>query len=333
MPDHPVSEIRFADANGSSIAYMVYGDGPVTICAVPPAAQNIELAWGSPVLRRLFDRYARFSRQVVFDKRGTGMSDRRLDIPELDERVDELKAVMDDAGVERAWIHGLSEGGPMAIMFAATYPERVEGLILEGTAASLSTDERREMLRDPAALAAARERWLAYVERWGTPDSMSVAMYAPSLLDDAEFVAWWPRYERHAASRGALMALFEMNGRMDARGVLHRVDCPILILHRRDESIVPVEQARETRELFEEVGADVTLVELEGADHYPFAGDFEANVAAIERFTTGTVTSRPAPREHRVELVTLGRFEVRVDGEVVPTSAWGSRRARTCSSG
>ena len=131
---------------------------------------NIELAWGSPVLRRLFDRCARFSRQVVFDKRGTGMSDRRLDIPELDERVDELKAVMDDAGVERAWIHGLSEGGRMAIMFAATYPERVEGLILEGTAASLSTDERREMLRDPAALAAARERWLAYVERWGTPE-------------------------------------------------------------------------------------------------------------------------------------------------------------------
>ena len=121
---------------------MVYGDGPVTICAVPPAAQNIELAWESPVLRRLFDHYARFSRQVVFDKRGTGMSDRRLDIPELDERVDELKAVMDDAGVERAWIHGLSEGGPMAIMFAATYPERVEGLILEGTAASLSTDAR-----------------------------------------------------------------------------------------------------------------------------------------------------------------------------------------------
>lgn len=111
-----VPEVRFAEAAGSTLAYEVFGDGPVTICVVPPMAQNVELAWESPVIRRMLERYAAFSRQVIFDKRGTGLSDRSLDIPGLDERVDELRAVMDAAAVDRAFVHGVSEGGPMAIL-------------------------------------------------------------------------------------------------------------------------------------------------------------------------------------------------------------------------
>ena len=324
-----VPEIRFATANGSTIAYEVYGDGPVTICAVPPMAQNIELAWESPVMRRMFDRYASFSRQVVFDKRGTGMSDRRLDIPALDERVDELTAVMDAAGVERAFLHGLSEGGPMAIMFAATYPERVDGLILEGTAATLVADERRAELEDPDELARTRARWQAFADVWGTAESVTLSLFSPSLLDDAEFSAWWPKYERQAASRDALLDLLTMNGEMDARGVIGRVECPVLIVHREGDRIVPIEQARETYELFEEAGADVHLVEVPGDDHYTFAGDMDAIADAIERFATGRVRARPTPTPHEIEIRTLGRFEVVVDGEPVPTSEWGSKRART----
>ena len=142
-------EVRFAQASGSTIAYMVNGDGPVTICAVPPMAQNIEVAWESPRIRAMLERLGSFSRHIPFDKRGTGMSDRRLDIPALDERVDELAAVMDAAGVEHAFLHGLSEGGPMAIMFAATYPHRVDGLILEGTGATLLSDRRPRAPRRP----------------------------------------------------------------------------------------------------------------------------------------------------------------------------------------
>ncbi len=324
-----VPEVRFARASGSSIAYLEYGDGPVTICAVPPMAQNIELAWESPVLRHMFDGLASFSRQVVFDKRGTGMSDRSLDIPALDERVDELRAVMDAAEIDHAYLHGLSEGGPMAIMFAATYPERVDGLILEGTGASLMSDEQRAAGRSGPEYEAQLARWEAYVSVWGTPESISLDMFGPSLADDAEFRAWWSRYERHAANRDALMTLLRMNGDMDVRDVLHRVDAPVLILHRAGDQIVPVERARETYRLLDEAGADVRMVELPGEDHFSFAGDVDALVAEIERFTTGTVRARRPRSTARPAITTMGRFEVAVDAEPVPTSAWGSKRART----
>lgn len=300
---------------------MVYGDGPATVCAVPPMAQNVEMAWESDRIRYMFEGFASFSRQIAFDKRGTGMSDRSLDIPGLDERVDELKAVMDDAGVDRAFVHGLSEGGPMAIMFAATYPERVDGLILEGTGASLMPDEPP----DESRLAARR----AFIECWGTDDSISLAVFAPTLAADPEFSAWWPRYERNAANRDALEPLFELMGEMDATPVLDRIECPVLILHRVGDRVVPIEYARETERRLREAGADVHMVELEGDDHYSFAGDVDAIIREIERFTTGAVSERPARRTGRVEIVTLGAFDVFVDGEPVPTSEWGSKRART----
>lgn len=322
-------EVHFADAHGSSIAYEVYGDGPVTICGVPPMAQNIELAWESPVMRAMFERFAGFSRQVAFDKRGTGMSDRSLDLPALDERVDELSAVMDAAGVDHAFVHGVSEGGPMAIMYAATYPERVDGLILEGSAASLLSDEERAVRADPQVRAAALARQQAFISAWGTPGSLTVSLFGPSLLADEEFCTWWPHYERHAASRDAIAELFRHNGDMDARGVLHRVDCPVLLIHRTGDPIVPVERAHETLALFRAAGADVRLVELPGEDHFTFAGDVDAVCDAIEAFTTGGVRSRPARTRHTVRVQVLGRFEVTVDGEPVPVGEWGSRRART----
>ena len=323
-------EIRFADAAGSSIAYEVYGEGPVTICGVPPMAQNIELAWESPVLRRMFERFAAFSRQVVFDKRGTGMSDRSLDLPGLDERVDELRAVMDAAGVERAFLHGVSEGGPMAVMFAATYPERVQGLVLEGTAASLLSDEDRRRRATAEGLAAARQRWADFCRAWGTDRSLTVGLFAPSLLADEEFVRWWPHYERQSINRDALLDLFRSNGDMDARGVVDRVDCPVLLVHRTGDRVVPVQRARETYRLFREAGADVRLEELPGGDHFGFAGDVDALCDVVERFTTGTVRRRPARvARHTARVSAMGRFEVVVDGEPVPVAAWGSRRART----
>lgn len=340
-----VPEVRFAEAAGSTLAYEVFGDGPVTICVVPPMAQNVELAWESPVIRRMLERYAAFSRQVIFDKRGTGLSDRSLDIPGLDERVDELRAVMDAAAVDRAFVHGVSEGGPMAIMFAATYPGRVQGLILEGTSASLLTDEQRAVRSTPQGMAAARRRWEEFVDAWGTPGSRTVALFGPSLLTDEDFVRWWPHYERHSASRDALTELFRMNGDMDARGVLDRVDCPVLIVHRTGDLITPVERARETYRLFRQAGADVELVELPGEDHWSFAGDRDAVCDAVERFTTGRTagngrtdgtdrTSRrtTTPAEvptHAVQVRAMGRFEVVVDGSPARPGDWGSRQART----
>ena len=318
-------EIRFARASRSTIAYMIYGDGPATVCAVPPMAQNVELAWNSPRVTAMFERFATFSRQVAFDKRGTGMSDRSLDIPGLDERVDELKAVMDDAGIDRAYIHGVSEGGPMAIMYAATYPDRVEGLILEGTGASMFSDEDREIRRTTER----SDMFKAFVNGWGTPDSITLQVFAPSLADDPEFSTWWPTYERQAASRDALETLMDLIADMDARDVIPRVECPVLIVHRTGDQATPVARARETYDLFVAAGADVELVEVEGVDHFSYAGDLEPIAAAIERFTTGTVRERAPVKTGRIEIRTLGAFEVLDDGQPMPTSEWGSKRART----
>ena len=322
-------EIKFARANRSSIAYMDYGEGPVTVCAVPPSAQNVEMAWQWPATRRMFERYASFSRQLAFDKRGTGMSDRSLDIPTVDERVDEVAAVMDHARVDRAFIHGVSEGGPMAIMFAATFPERVEGLILEGTGASLRSEDERALLADPDFAKGHAERSRAYADAWGTSESKTLSMFAPSALDDRELVEWWPKYERQSANQDAIIELFRLSHEMDAREVVPRVECPVLIVHRAGDPVVPVGRARETFALFEASGADVTFVEVEGVDHFTFVGDSAPIADAIERFTTGHVRERPPLEQHRIEIRTMGRFEVLVDGEPVPTSDWGSKRART----
>lgn len=326
-----VPETRFArTTSGSTIAYQVFGDGPVTITSVPPMAQNIEMAWEWPAIRGMFEGFASFCRFVVFDKRGTGMSDRRLDIPDLDERVDEMSAVLDDAGIDRTYVMGTSEGGPMALMFAATYPERVDGVILECTAASLLTDEQRDRMNrgeyDPDAL----RRRQRFVETWGTPDSIVPDIFAPSIAHDEEYRRWHQRYERNAASRDALESLMAHNSRMDARGILHRVEGPVLMIHRRDDPMAPIGLVLDTERRLRSYGVEVERVEQPGADHYLYATDLPGALSAIERFTTGHVQ-----RDHHrwlqrtVEITTLGRFDVRIAGESLPTSEWGSKRART----
>ncbi len=325
-----IPEIKFARAGGSSIAYQIFGDGPITIAAVPPMAQNIELCWEWPAIRHMLERFGSFSRYLHFDKRGTGMSDRSLDIPGIDERVDELAAVLDAEGIEHAFVFGVSEGGPMALMFAATYPDRVDGVILEGTAAALGSDEARERLLagdgvDPEQ----HGHLLAFADAWGTPASITPDLFAPSLAADDDFRAWHQRYERQAANRDAILTLLMMNGLMDVRGVLDRIEAPVLMLHRTDDAVVPVVAGRETERLLREAGVDVEFVELPGADHFTYAGDADRHIDAIERFTTGRVVTRTRRRDPAVRVSVMGEFSVEVDGETVETSAWGSKRART----
>ena len=235
-----VPPIQFAPARSARLAYQVFGDGPVTMVAIPPTAQNIEVAWERPEVRRMFDRFASFSRFLHFDKRGTGASDRRSQVQGIDERVDDLRAVMDHAGIERAHFFAASEGGPMAILFAATYPHRAESLTLFGSGASmvppnLSAEERADHL----------ERQRRYSAVWGTPDSPVVDGFAPSLAADQTFRTWHQRYERAAASRDSLRDLLELTLDMDVREVLPTLDLPVLVLHRIGDRIVPIEFARE----------------------------------------------------------------------------------------
>ncbi len=319
MTDTP--PIQFAPARSARLAYQVFGDGPVNIVAIPPTAQNIEVAWERPEIRRMLERLASFSRYLHFDKRGTGASDRRSQVQGIDERVDDLRSVMDHAGIDRAHLFAASEGGPMAILFAVTYPNRAESLTLFGSGASLVPPNL-----SPEQRAEQRERQRRYAAVWGTPESPVVDGFAPSLAADQSFRTWHQRYERAAASRDSLRDLLELTLDMDVREVLPMLDLPVLVLHRTGDRIVPIEWGRELADKI----PGARLVELEGDDHFGYAGDLEAWITELERFVTGEVKPRPeTPNlEPTVRIETLGRFAVIVDGEQVPVSAWGSRRAR-----
>lgn len=314
------SPIRFARAGRTSIAYQMFGAGPPTLVAVPPMAQNVEHCWGWPGIRSMLERLGSFCRYVHFDKRGTGASNREVSLPEIDQRVDDLRAVMDDADIDRAFLLGTSEGGPMSLMYAATYPDRVAGVVLEGSAARLTDGQAPHDEEFVANV-------VRFAERWGTAETITPELFAPSLVDDPAFRAWHGSYERQSASRDAILTLMRMNAQMDAREVLPRITVPVLMLNRVDDVITPIRFARETAAAL----PNARLVELPGADHFTYAAEVDTIVDEIERFVTGSVsTTVPAAARRRphVAVTTLGRFAVFVDGEEVAPAAWGSRRAR-----
>jgi pimeloyl-ACP methyl ester carboxylesterase/DNA-binding SARP family transcriptional activator len=313
------SPIRFARVDGVAIAYQTWGHGSVDVVAVPPYAQNIELAWELPAYRAFFARMGSFARMLHFDKRGTGASDRSARLPTIDQRVEDLVAVMDAAGLARAHLLGLSEGGPVALALAATYPERVETVALFGSGARIIGDETEEE----------REaRWVGvrYFHRvWGTADSVTLDVFAPSAAGDPGYRAWEPRYERQSATPAAVRELSEMLEATDVRPLLGAISVPTLLIHRRDDRVVPVARARETAALLPQA----RLVELDGADHFPHVGDVDTWIDHYERFVVGSIgPRRPAQRDRDVRIATMGGFRVSVDGEPVPASAWGSRQAR-----
>ncbi|MFP4312143.1 MAG: alpha/beta fold hydrolase [Nitriliruptoraceae bacterium] len=322
MPLEELPQTRFAPARGARLAYQVFGAGEHTVVAVPPTAQNIELSWEQPAIRAMLERFASFCRYLHFDKRGTGCSDRNGRIADLDERVDDLRAVMDHAGIEHAHLFGNSEGGPMTLLFAATYPERVDSLILAGTGATLFPPDWDEEER-----AAYRASLPAYAARWGTEDSQVARGMAPTLsAQDPDFPAWHQRYERYAASQDSLKELLELSIGMDVREIAPSIAHPALLIHRTQDRVISVERARELAALL----PNARLLEQPGEDHFQYSGDVDGWIDEVERFVTGTVRSTPIASNRRptVRITTLGRFAVEVDGAEVPIAAWGSRRAR-----
>ncbi len=315
--------IRFAEAHGGArIAYQRWGSGPPVV-AIPPAAQNIEIAWEWPGLRAIFERFGSFCDYLHYDKRGTGSSDRTVRVPHVDDRVDDLRAVMDAAGVDRAHLFAQSEGGVTTLLFAAAYPHRVASLIFVGASARLFigdtlTDEVR---------AQQVERRTEFARKWGTPESLSIEIFAPSLLDSDEFRTWYTRYERLSASHDSLRELFIEMLDMDAREAVADIAAPMLVMHRVDDASMPLELGQELVDLAQ----DATLIELPGIDHFSFVGDVESWLDPFERWVTGSVQARSAPLgpSGTAHVTMLGRFAVSIDGRDVGTSEWGSRRART----
>jgi pimeloyl-ACP methyl ester carboxylesterase len=271
---------RYARSGDVSIAYQVVGDGPLDLVFVSGWVSHLDHMWEEPSFARFLRRLASFSRLILFDKRGTGLSDRVpvSDLPTLEERMDDVRAVMDAAGSERAALLGHSEGGPMCLLFAATYPDRTVALALIGSYARRLVGEGYPFGARPESYGA----FLDEIERgWGGP--VGLAVRAPSLVDDERFTAWWADYLRMSASPGAALALTRMNGAIDVRPTLATIHVPTLIVHRTGDRSLPVEGARYLAERIE----DATLVELPGADHLPFVGDQDEILDEIQEFLTG----------------------------------------------
>jgi pimeloyl-ACP methyl ester carboxylesterase len=265
---------RYAKSGDVHIAYQVFGEGPLNLVLAPPFVSNIENYWDEPDFSRWLLRLASYARVVMLDKRGTGMSDRVSELPGLDERIDDLRAVMDAAGMEQAALLGMSEGGPLTALFAATYPERCRALVLYGTFARFAS-----WLPTEEALA----EFLGYIDQaWGTGGSLP--LFAPTRANDPSFQRWWGRFERLGASPAAASALMRMNSQIDISGILPTIRVPTLVIHRTEDVTINVEGGRYLAEHI----PGARYLELPGTDHIPFVGDNAGEIAdAIEEFLTG----------------------------------------------
>ena len=271
---------KYARSGDLNIAYQVIGDGPIDVVFVMGWVSNIDEFWKEPGFARFLNRLASFSRLIVFDKRGTGLSDRvpADALPTLEVRMDDVRAVMDAAGSQRAAVIGVSEGGPMSALFAATYPERTRALVIIGGYA-------RSMQADDYPWGRSVDDMERYIDdmavNWGGP--VGIRTRAPSKADDPRFRDWWSGYLRAAASPGTAVALSRMNMSIDVRPVLPIISAPTLIVHARGDRTLTAEHGRFLAKNIR--GA--RYLELDSQDHLPWVADTDAVTGEIEEFLTG----------------------------------------------
>jgi class 3 adenylate cyclase/pimeloyl-ACP methyl ester carboxylesterase len=282
-----IPETKYAKSGDVYIAYQSFGEGPGNIVFVPGWISHVEYAWEEPSFARFLRRLGSFARVVWFDKRGTGLSDRVAGLPILEQRMDDVRAVMDQVGLDRAAVFGTSEGGSMSALFAATYPERTTALILYGAFA--------KRVRSPdypwAPTNEERAQWITSLEGgWGVGSELETL--APSVAHDAAFVRWFATYGRMSATPSAAVALARMNSEIDIRSILPAIHVPTLILHRTDDRDVMVENGRFLAQSI----PGAKYVELPGEDHIWCVGDSDSILDAVEQFLTGARVSRSADR-------------------------------------
>jgi pimeloyl-ACP methyl ester carboxylesterase len=284
-------ETRYVKSGDAHIAYQVVGEGPADLIVVRGYISHLDVAWESPALAAFYRRLASFCRLILFDKRGTGLSDRVPEdrLPSLEQRMDDMRAVMEAVGSERAALLGASEGGPMCLLFAATYPERTLGLLLWGCFARY--DWRRSFIGRYWGGETVDDALDRLEREWG--DGGDLAAMAPSLAGDEAARRAWGRAQRLSATPTAARALLRMMLDVDVRPLLPAIRVPVVILHRTDEVAVDVSHSRYMAEHI----PGARYVELPGADHLPWIGDVEPIVAEAQELVTGT---RPEPEPDRV---------------------------------
>jgi pimeloyl-ACP methyl ester carboxylesterase len=281
---------RYTKSGDYNIAYQVIGEGELDLLYIPGFVSNVELAWEEPLLARFLDRLASFSRLILFDKRGTGLSDRvpNGELPTLEERMGDVMAVLDAAGSDRAAVLGHSEGGNLAGLFTATHPERTIALVTLGIFASRIRSDDYPWAPSPEE----RERDISVIENnWGT--DADVEHLAPSAARDPAFAQRLATYFRRSASPGAAAALLRMNTQIDVRDVLPAIGVPTLVVHHTDDRDASVEEGRWIASQI----PGARFLELPGPDHLPWVGDQDRLLDEVEEFLTGR---RAAPEPGRV---------------------------------
>jgi pimeloyl-ACP methyl ester carboxylesterase/plasmid stabilization system protein ParE len=280
VPDIP--ETKYAKSGDTHIAYQVFGSGALDLVYVPGFVSHLEHQWNNPRWSHMLRRLASFARVIMFDKPGTGMSDRLSAIPTLEQRIDDVRAVMDAVGSERAAFFGVSEGGPMSILFAATHPQRTAALILYGTYARRMWAPEHPWGRTEAEMSAILER----MERsWGQDANLD--LWAPSIAKNEDLCRAVATYLRLAASPGAAVTVLRLTTEIDVRHVLPVIRVPALVMHRTGDRITQIGQGRYLSEAIR----GSKFVELAGDDHIPWVGNGDAIIDEVEEFLTGI---RPA---------------------------------------
>jgi class 3 adenylate cyclase len=307
------STIRYAKNGNVHIAYRVMGEGPIDLIVIPGWISHLEVGWDNPLMAHYAERLASFSRLILFDKRGTGLSDPvPLDLlPTLEQRMEDVHAVLDAVGSKRAALYRVSEGGPMSALFAATYPERTSALVMWGSYAKWTKDEDYPWAPTRAEHEAAFD---VYERKWGTP--IGLRTFAPSVANDESCRNWWARFLRESASPAAAVALYRMNIEIDIRAVLPTVRVPTLILHRTDDRLIDVGNSRYMAEHI----PNARLLELEGVDHLFWFGNSDIVLDEIQEFLTGV---RPEPT-HETTLATV--LFVDIVGSTEKAAALGDSR-------
>jgi pimeloyl-ACP methyl ester carboxylesterase len=271
----PHPETHYAKSGNVNIAFQIVGEGPIDIVYVPGWVSHLEYAWESPLVANFYRRLASFSRLILFDKRGTGLSDQAADLPTLEQRMDDVRAVMEAADSGRAVVFGMSEGGNMSLLFAATYPERTIALITFGVFAKRVWEPEYPWAPTPEQ----RQGFYDAIEKdWGGP--IGIEDIAPSMADDQNLRDWWAAYQRRSASPSAALALARMNTMIDVSNVLPAIHVPTLVLHRIGDLDANIEEGRYIAGRI----PGARLVELPGIDHLIYAGDQDSVITEVQSF-------------------------------------------------
>jgi pimeloyl-ACP methyl ester carboxylesterase len=283
-----IPETSYARSGGAYIAYRIVGSGPVDLVLLSGGFSHVELQLEEPSFARFLDRLASFSRLIVLDVRGTGLSDRTMNLPTLEEQVDDVLAVLDAAGCERAALFGLSQGGALASLFAAAHPHRATALIMFGTCARLTRTDGYPWGRSPEEV----DRYLQITEEgWG--QGVALPFLAPTMAGDEAFRRWFAKMERQGASPGNMLAFLRMHRDVDIRQVLSAIHVPTLVLHRAGDAYREVGHGRYLAAHI----PGAKYVELPGCDHLAYVGDQDAVLDEVEEFLTGV---RRGPEPDRV---------------------------------